>query len=371
MLRKLLSFKFSIRFFLPSKSKIIIFDKEGSTEIRDYVLTNHNDYVLYDYTKIFIYINFKFVYCYLRNIIKHWNTQKSIMNNLYIIYISSEIEIINPMIIITYNDDNLIYHSLIKIIKNAKFIAIQNGLREKFVKERIKHDINHDYYFSFGSIDENKQSSYQWKFNHIIPIGSLRAGIALNLFHNLKKKHQIAYVSEYMEYDDNDLSVNDLQSFQRETDQHVANYYKKNSSKKVIIVLRSNKYSEKKYFNKLFGNKICFSKPSEYLNSYKTIIESNLVIGFCSTLLVEALALSTKTLSIDPSDSDNYFCFDDTLHYRFKNSQDLSYTINTLHDMPYEDYLKNIKNYLPLLMNINKNSLPHIKIAEFVNRTIN
>ena len=39
--------------------------------------------------------------------------------------------------------------------------------------------------------------------------------------------------------------------------------------------------------------------------------------------------------------------------------------------MPYEDYWNNIKNYLPLLMNINKKSLPHIKIAEFVNRTIN
>ena len=84
-------------------------------------------------------------------------------------------------------------------------------------------------------------------------------------------------------------------------------------------------------------------------------------LGFCSTLLVEALALSTKTLSIDPSGSDNYFFFDDELRYKFKNSQDLSHTINTLLDMPYEDYWNNIKNYLPLLMNINKKSLPSYK----------
>ena len=37
MLRKLLLFKFSIKFFLPNKSKIIIFDKEGSDEIREYI----------------------------------------------------------------------------------------------------------------------------------------------------------------------------------------------------------------------------------------------------------------------------------------------------------------------------------------------
>ena len=85
--------------------------------------------------RIYLYINFKFIYYYLRNIFEYWFIQKSIMNNLYIIYISSEIELINPKIIITYNDDNLIYHSLIKMIKNTKFIAIQNGLREKFVKE--------------------------------------------------------------------------------------------------------------------------------------------------------------------------------------------------------------------------------------------
>ena len=86
MLRKLLLFKFSIKFFLPNKSKIIIFDKEGSDEIREYILKNYNDYILYDCKNIFIYINFKFIYYYLRNIFEYWNLQKSIMNNLYIIY---------------------------------------------------------------------------------------------------------------------------------------------------------------------------------------------------------------------------------------------------------------------------------------------
>ena len=93
-----------------------------------------------------------------------------------------------------------------------------------------------------------------------MPVGSLRAGIALNLFDNLKKKHQIAYVSEYIDNNDNNSSINNLQLFQRQTDKHVANYYKNNSNMKIIIVLRSNKYSEKKYFKQLFGNGNSFFK---------------------------------------------------------------------------------------------------------------
>ena len=371
MLRKLLLLKFSIRFFLPKKSNIIIFDEEGSNEIKEYILKNQENYILYDHNKIIIYINLKFIYYYLKNITTHWNTQRSIMHNLYIIYISTEIKLINPIIIITYNDDNIIYHSLIRTIKNIKFIAIQNGLREKFVKERIKHDINHDQYFSFGSLDEDKQSSYEWTFNHITPIGSLRAGIALNLFRNLKKKHQIAYVSEFSENNDNHSSVSDEQLFSRQTDQYIANYHKNNPDLKIIIILRSNKYSEKKYFRSIFGSQISFSKPSEYLDSYRTIIESDLVIGFCSTLLIEALALSTKTLSIDSSNSDKYFYFDDELRYKFRNPKDLSNKINSLLDMSYDDYKSSIKKYLPLLMNIDKKSLPHNEISKFINCIIN
>ena len=49
MLRKLLLLKFSIRFFLPKKSNIIIFDEEGSNEIKEYILKNQENYILYDH----------------------------------------------------------------------------------------------------------------------------------------------------------------------------------------------------------------------------------------------------------------------------------------------------------------------------------
>ena len=69
-----------------------------------------------------------------------------------------------------------------------KFMAIQNGLREKYhLKQIINKDVSHDIYFCFGESDIDKIKSYDWDVKESIPIGSLRAGISLEKFRDVKK----------------------------------------------------------------------------------------------------------------------------------------------------------------------------------------
>ena len=150
---KLRSFKFIFQLFIPNKNKILIFDKEGSDDLDKYVLSDIQNNKVYDLEIITIYFNIKFIIKFLKNIFYTHVNDCSFIKKIYIIYIKTEIEFIDPQIIITYNDDNSIYHELTYIINNRTFIAIQNGLREKFIRDRIKHNINHDYLYCFGLKD--------------------------------------------------------------------------------------------------------------------------------------------------------------------------------------------------------------------------
>ena len=111
---------------------------------------------VYDLKEFTIYFNINFILKFLKNLTNTYVNNCSFIKKIYIIYIKTEIEFIDPQIIITYNDDNYIYHDLTYIINNRTFIAIQNGLREKFIRNRIKHNINHDYLYCFGLVDRKK-----------------------------------------------------------------------------------------------------------------------------------------------------------------------------------------------------------------------
>ena len=196
MLKKLKKFSFSIKFKRPNQKDIVIFDNEGSGDILKYVIEDSYDYIIYDTLKINIYLNIYFFVKFFKNFFEK-HPKMSLVKKLYIIYIKSEIELINPKLMITYIDDSAIYHNLIPFLNNIKCIALQNGLRERFIRNRIKHRINHDYFYCFGENDIIKNRLDSWSSKYIMPIGSLRAGIAKSKFPNIEKLYDICIVSEY------------------------------------------------------------------------------------------------------------------------------------------------------------------------------
>ena len=65
----------------------------------------------------------------------------------------------------------------------------------------------------------------------------------------------------------------------------------------VIICLRSNNKEEKNFFEQYLGNNISFLEPaSSEFHSYEGIMQSNVILGVSSTLLIEAVALNKQSL---------------------------------------------------------------------------
>jgi surface carbohydrate biosynthesis protein len=357
MIRKFLKYNINCKFQLQNQKNIIIFDKEGSEDIKKYVIGNIEKCFIYDVKTITLYFNINFIIKYIKNLFTTKIENISLLKKLYLIYIKTEIQIFNPKIIITYNDDNIIYHYLIKLFQKITFIAIQNGLREEFIRDRVKHSINHDCLYCFGRNDQKKNILSNWAVKNIHPIGSLRVGIALSKFKSLNKKYDLCFISEYESRKENSESKDYWNNYWLNVSEIVSQLIKKKNYR-TIIALNGRGAREINFFKSLFPANVEYSDPKKEHDSYRAILESNLTLGFCSTLLVESMALNTRVLQINTSNTNKYFNFNEIFVHKYSNFDGLVNNIEELISTPYKDYFQKIENFLPEYMNINNANLP-------------
>ena len=361
---KLKNIKFFFRLFVPDKNKILIFDEEGSEDLVQYVLTDVKNTKVYDLKTLTIYFNINFILKFLKNLMNTYISNCSLIKKFYIVYIKTEIDFIDPQIIITYNDDNSIYHDLTYVINNRTFMAIQNGLREKFIRDRIKHNINHDYLFCFGLNDREKNKSTNWLVKNLRPVGSLRVGIALSKFNSIKKQYDICLISEYEPRKKNDPDNHHWNDHWLLVTEIMAELLRKRNYRIIVALNGHGGIRERDYFQSILPFNPVFTNPNTKLDSYRAIMESDITVGFCSTLLLESLALNSKALQINTAQDNSYFEFDSKFIHEYSQINQLESRIDELMSIPYDSYRKSIKDLIPEYMNIDENNLPHTQINQ-------
>ena len=119
---------------------------------------------------------------------------------------------------------------------------------------------------------------------------------------------------------------------------------------------------ERDYFQSILPSHVVFTDPNTELDSYRAIMESNITVGFCSTLLLESLALNSKALQINTAQDNSYFQFDSKFIHEYSQIDQLEMRIDELISTPYDTYKKSIKNFIPEYMNIDESNLPQIQI---------
>ena len=108
----------------------------------------------------------------------------------------------------------------------------------------------------------------------------------------------------------------------------------------------------------MFNQSTSYTNPDEEFDSYKAILQSKLTIGFCSTLLAEAISLNSRVLQLNTSNSNLYFDFDEIFIHHYENNSNLIDKIRQLLDMSYDDYHSKINDFIPYYMNIDNQNLP-------------
>ncbi len=371
LLKRILSLTFSIKFKKPKQCKLIVFDTDHIDLIENYIVDNKINYSVFDYKKFIIYINIHFIIKFISNLFIYPLSLRSFFRDIYIIYLATQIKFHNPKIILTINDNNILYHKLSEILKDINFLAIQNGTRELYQKNQMHFKVNHDYYFSFGEDDVKKQRSYGWKLSKPHPIGSLKLGIFLEKFNQYNKKFDICFLSDHT---DDGISDKWWKDKSKIVDNAIAKFYKINKPN-LIIALRSNRDSERKYFENLFGSDVSFSKPlytqqAQGFESYMAAQESDVTLSFASTLLLESLCIDTKSMCIDSTEDNVCFDFNTPIRYKYNNYEELEIKIFDLINQSQAEHKKNLGRLKIKAMNIDKKNLPHIYIRTIINKLL-
>jgi surface carbohydrate biosynthesis protein len=235
------------------------------------------------------------------------------LRNIYKSVYLASIKTINPLLCITYIDNDKRVALTTKYLQPIRTIAIQNGQRTSFsvsMPSLIGKTI--DTYVSFGSleVDEFRQAGIN-VINHI-PFGSLknvlyRMGKHSNVTNN--KEPYILYVSQFRK---NRIVANHetVEGYHK----IITNAIKVAELLKIrLCVMLKNKigldesYDEVQWYkNHGFKMEDLISNDECKLIAYDVIENAQLVIGFASTLLREGFGRGKKTLFVNYTGNEEY-----------------------------------------------------------------
>ena len=373
---------FSTKFISPLKKNIIIFDEVQIELLKKIIKTKYSSIVIKRRPPEY-YISFnlikKFI-LFLSDFSFHevFNSSEGIVKGFFaelrFIYYKSLVELINPLAVITFIDNNFIFNQLSRRTNKIPFIAIQNGLRLSH-ENAINYHVQH--LFSLGHNETKYFKKIGYEVENFYPCGSLIGSKFLKKSDDFKKKYDVLVVSSWRGNIGYPIDQVDTMNSMNVLDTLISKYIKSNNIK-VAVALRNERdgdnwfvpeigKNEEEYFKEIYGNNVdLIDVDFKSRNIYGLINKSTLIIsGFSTTVLLEAYGFQKKIMyynftkkdiyhsifdsSIVSTNSD-YFSFSKELDELLKVSQtqyiknhmsNMKYYMSFPKDMEHKDYVLN------------------------------
>ena len=318
---KILSFKVKLKFKLPNKIDIIVFDREDLLSIEPILKVFKNKLLLdgrYSSTKK-IFFNFSL----LKEIRKNYR------GNLSMAYYSSLISLIKPKLVLTFVDNSWLFNKLTKKFYNKlNFLAIQNAVRyeikinnnlqkKKIVRTNLNKNFFYDNFLTFGKYEIDHYKKNNIFINKAQDIGSIRLANVIDDFKASKKKIQknrydICVISDaFIVGTDKRFGLNGLEKAQIKYLKSMIKIIKKHNLNFIFCFKRFQDKINKEmlfYEKYLSDEEIRFIKNNstnrlnnKYNSSYQKMLESKLTVSLWSSMLRENIALGRKSLSVNYS----------------------------------------------------------------------
>ena len=274
-------------FFPPKKNKILIFDKNGSKIIFNYIDKKSCSILSTRNENFNLYIIFLMIVKFKKlNILSYFDTY---------------IKFCQPSYIFTYTDNNFNFYRLKKLNCKIRFIAIQNGIRDfqlEGYNEILREKLFIDDFFVFSKSSGIEINKYiKAKF---YPIGSLKN----NLFYKnkSKKKNKVFFISQFFDKSF-DLKKKSFQNFYKCEHKLLTylNDYFKDTKYELIILARNfsnNKKNELIFYRNIFkSNRFNIEFKNKENENYKYFNRKNFFIFIRSTLGFEAWSRNERAIS--------------------------------------------------------------------------
>ncbi len=363
-----------LKFKNPDKVDIVILDSIGKSFFTEFIIDKKYSYNVVESKINIVFLTPLMFWTFLKNIFTIRNKEKKILSFIYKIYLLSIVQLYRPKIIMTFLDNNLLYHWLIRNDKTKRYMAIQNGIRQKFefdiLEKIVPVEINHDYYFCFGEYDIDFHKKMGFSIKKSIPCGSLRLGMSQLDIKEVAKQYDICLLSNYKKTSKtiNCSITNEINENNILLDKYLQQYCKANK-KSIIVALRSHSNDEINYFKSVYGNDINLTSGHiQTYASYKASNQSEVTIAYQSTLLLEALAMRNKIIHIDFTNNSIFFDYKEPIKYVYQNYNDMEKYINKIYSMDINKYIEITKELQRYVMNYDSSKPPHTVVHNQINR---
>lgn len=383
-----LLFRSKISFSNPPVNSIVLFD-DGNIDDFKHVLKKRKFFVLQtrDYKINKIFINFEIII----KMIKYY--RKDIFSS----YLLSLIDLVNPKIILTTIDNSFKFHELAKILNSKKktFIAVQNAARYDFhrnqllfKKKILPSNNNKNYfiphYYCFGNQEVKDCKKFNIDVLKFYKFGSLRLSNYLQYIKNKKikikkNKYDVALISE------GGFSRNKLWKQQGideafvEVTKFTIEFCIKNKLKFIFVAKKpQGKYQDavfsyyKKFLTEndfIYLSRNLLKVEKKKFSSYRTINESRVAIGVCSTMLRDKISLDGKILSCNNTKLDFYnFPINKVCSINNTSYNNFEKRLKKILQMSDKSFLKEIKN--KKLVNTDKNNLTFTHLNRHIDKIL-
>lgn len=375
-------FNRKLKFNSPPQSDIVIFERIGSQRIKGLILLDLPSYV-FDSKLEEIFISVKILF-YFVVYLKYFSIQaiknfrrlpRAIAGQLWRIYLLSCIKSIRPKVVVTWIDNNDIFHWLCEHYEDSEFVAIQNGSRTKVEMNGLKKPYKIGHFFCFGEYERAIYSEFGHKVDHYYPIGSVLGGYYKYGAKNIDKlKYDICVVSCWRGNIGNGPDVQRTMESMRKMDFFLSKYIREYDLN-VSIIMRSEPNSpdrnipvygdEKKYFRNMYPDHVELIDPDfKARNVYEIMDQSSIIVSAGSTAVREAFGWGKKVLFCDFTGTNLFNDYDPVILCRDEDYDLFKTRLDEIRYMPYEEYISITKNYAAYLMNYNSNCPPHLFIRQ-------
>jgi len=294
-------------------------------------------------------------------------------------YILTFISKVNPKVVLTFNDNYLLFYELKNYFPEVKFIAVQNGYRHKDQSDVFKKYKNKrlfaDYLFTFGKNSEIFYKKYL-KCNNFINLGSFR-----NNNVKLKKsseKKNILFISQFRSAN---MHKGDVFNVESQMIKIINIFCKKKKIKLFLATASTENYLEEKNFllSKLpEKHNVRLIRKKGRFDNYSLINKFETIVFVESTLGYEAIARKKKIVAIScrkekgkiispfgfPTIKSNKAFF----FTNFGTKKEIFRVLNNVYNLPQKKWLKKYQKKLNVFMSFNKDN---IKLKKTINKLIN
>ena len=293
-------------------------------------------------------------------------------------YILTFISKVNPKVVLTFNDNYLLFYELKNYFPEVKFIAVQNGYRHKDQSDVFKKYKNKrlfaDYLFTFGKNSEIFYKKYL-KCNNFINLGSVRNN-NIKLKKSSEKKN-ILFISQFRS---ENMHKGDVFNVESQIIKIINIFCEKKKIKLFLATASTEDYLEEKNFllSKLpEKHNVRLIRKKGRFDNYSLVNKFEIIVFADSTLGYEAIARKKKIVAIScrkekgkiiapfgfPTIKSNKAFF----FTNFGTKKEIFRVLNNVYSLPKKKWLKKYQKKLNVFMSFNKDN---IKLKKTINKLI-